>query len=167
MAPAQSATLPIIVLPKGGVLLPGIIQRISATPSRPDIPALLANVYTRAASRAPNGRIDNVPVACFPLASPFLSPDGQLLIQNGEQVDTPEHEEVDPAKVTRADLFAYGVAARITGIEGRGTGEFALLVEGVVRIKLEKIYQDRPYLEGKITYHRDAGAAAVSSFAPL
>ncbi|KAJ9132522.1 hypothetical protein NKR23_g11167 [Pleurostoma richardsiae] len=153
MARTESATLPVIPLPKGSVLLPGIIQRVAVSASRPDIPALLSAVYTRAASRGANGRIDTVPIACVPIASPYVSSSGQLLLQNGEPpslVDRP-----DPGKLTKADLFACGIAAKITGIEGRGTGEFALLVEGLARVKVDRIYQERPYFEGKVTHYQD------------
>ncbi len=155
MARAQSATLPLIALPKGSVLLPGVIQRIAVSSNRPDIASLLAAVYTRAASKSPNGRIDNVPIACVPFGSPLLGPNGQLLIQNGDATDIHDHQEIDPAKATKADLFAWGVAAKITGVEGRGTGEFTLLVEGVTRIRVEKIYSERPYLEGRMAHYRD------------
>lgn len=137
-------------------MLPGIIQRVLVSSSRPDIPALLSTVYTRAASRATNGRIDTVPIACVPIASPLLGPNGQLLIDNGEQANPADTlDSVRPTK--KSDLYSCGVAAKITGIEGRGTGEFALLVEGVARIKIEKIYQAQPYFEGKASYHYDEG----------
>ncbi|KAL2023413.1 hypothetical protein VTK56DRAFT_2770 [Thermocarpiscus australiensis] len=155
MARAQTATLPVIVLPRGSVLLPGVVQRIPVSSNRPDIASLLAAVYTRASSDTPNGRIDTVPIACVPLASPFLGPKGQLLVQNGERAISPDRGNVDAAKASKADLFDYGVAAKITGVEGRGTGEFTLLVEGVTRIRLDKIYRDKPYLEGRVVYCPD------------
>lgn len=150
MARTQTATLPVIALPRGSVLLPGVVQRIAVSSNRPDIASLLAAVYTRAASKTPNGRIDTVPIACVPLASPFLGSNGELLIQNGETAVSPDCGDVDPAKASKADLFGWGVAAKITGVEGRGTGEFTLLVEGVVRVKVEKIYNDKAYLEGRV-----------------
>ncbi|KAL2262678.1 hypothetical protein VTK26DRAFT_500 [Humicola hyalothermophila] len=158
MARTQTATLPVIALPRGSVLLPGIVQRVPVTADRPDIAALLALVYTRAASKTPNGRIDTVPIACFPLASPFLGPKGQLLIQDGERAASPDRGEFDPAKASKADLFPWGVAAKITGIEGRGTGEFKILVEGVTRIRLEKLYHEKNYLEAKVVSYQDEPA---------
>lgn len=155
MARGQTATLPLIPLLKGTVLLPGVIQRIPVSSSRPDIASLLATVYTRAATKSPNGRIDTVPIACVPLASPLVGPDGQLLIQNGENADLPERNPVSPANITKGDLYGWGVAAKITGVEGRGTGEFALLVEGVGRVKVDEVYSDRPFLEAKVVYHQD------------
>ncbi|KAK3944908.1 Lon protease C-terminal proteolytic domain-containing protein [Diplogelasinospora grovesii] len=156
MARAQTATLPLITLPWGSVLLPGVVQRIAVSSNRPDIESLLATVYTRAASKTPNGRIDTVPIACVPFASPLLGPNGQLLIQNGDPI--PEPREVDPVKPKTSDLFGWGVAAKIAGVEGRGTGEFTLLVEGVARIRVDKIYTDKPYLEGRVGYYQDEAA---------
>jgi ATP-dependent Lon protease len=150
----KTATLPILVLPRNTVLLPGIVQRIVVSSNRPDIASLLAAVYTRAASKAPNGRIDAVPIACIPLASPFLGPNGQLLIQDGERAVRPNRGDVDPAKASKSDLFDWGVAARITGLEG-GVGEFTLLVQGVTRVRLEKAYREKSYLEGKVVYFQD------------
>ncbi|ROT41819.1 ATP-dependent protease La 2 [Sodiomyces alkalinus F11] len=152
MAPQKAVSLPVIPLARGTVLLPGITQRIPVSASRPDIPALLANVYTRAASAGPNERVDNVPIACVPVASPFVGTNGQLLINNGEPIDESQIKHVDPATATKADLYNYGVAARITGIEGRGTAEFALRVEGVSRVRVEKITQERPYFEAKVKH---------------
>ncbi|KAK3990053.1 Lon protease C-terminal proteolytic domain-containing protein [Cladorrhinum sp. PSN332] len=159
MARSQTATVPIITLPRGSVLLPGVVQRILVSSNRPDVASLLAAVYTRAASKTPRGRIDTVPIACVPLASPLLGSNGQLLIQNGETNDNnetkSERAEVDPAKASKNDLFSWGVAAKITGVEGRGTGEFTLLVEGLARVRVDKIYTDKAYLEAKVVYYPD------------
>lgn len=171
MARGQTATLPLITLPKGSVLLPGVVQRIPVSSSRPDIASLLATVYTRAATKSPNGRIDTVPIACVPLASPLVGPNGQLLIHNGENTDLPERRPVSPASITKADLYGWGVAAKITGVEGRGTGEFTLLVEGVHRVKLDKVYSDRPFPEARVVNHQDEvslhDAALVELFGQL
>ncbi|KAK2044646.1 ATP-dependent protease La [Colletotrichum somersetense] len=155
MARSQPNTLPVIPLARGTILLPGVAQRIPVTAARPDIPALLANVYTRAATAAPNERIDAVPIACVPVSSPFVGPNGQLLIQDADHMDESLIKEVNPGTARKADLFNYGVAARITGIEGRGTAEFALRVEGVARIRVEKVTQERPHFEAKVKYFYD------------
>jgi ATP-dependent Lon protease len=160
--------LPIIPLPKGSVLLPGVVQRIPVSAQRPDIPALLADVYNRAASRATQDRLDTVPIACFPLASPLLSPDGKLLIEDGNShSDVSWSEDVDLARVTGSELFGFGTVARITGIEGKGTGDFALLVRGVARARLEKSHRQQPYLEGKVQYHRDEVSTSDSALEGL
>lgn len=156
MARTHSATLPIIPLHQGVVLLPGIIQRIPVSSSRPDIPALLSTVFTRAGAR--NDRIETVPIACVPQAqdSRLRGPNGQLLIENGEK-DYSKNGHSDSGGIAKADLFSWGVAAKVTGVEGRGTNSFSLLVEGVARVKVEKIYKVQPYFEGKVTYYQDEG----------
>lgn len=164
--PQTAVTLPVIPLARGTVLLPGITQRIPVSASRPDIPALLANVYTRAAAApaGPNQRIDAVPIACVPVGSPFVGPNGQLLIDDGTQVDESQIKQVDPGNAKKDDLYNYGVAARITGIEGRGTAEFALRVEGVSRVRIEKVTQERPYFEANVKHFPDAGRSAPRRF---
>lgn len=153
----QTASLPVIPLARGTVLLPGLVQRITVTSSRPDIPALLAHVYERAATKGPDGRIDSIPIACVPISSPLVGPNGQLIVHNGEELDRAESEQVNPGSAKTSDLYNFGVAAKIVGIDGRGSGEFALRVEGTTRIRLDGIYQERPFFEGNVTYYYDEG----------
>ncbi|KAK7218586.1 hypothetical protein V2G26_006589 [Clonostachys chloroleuca] len=155
MARNQTASLPVIPLARGTVLLPGLVQRIPVTSSRPDIPALLAHVYERAAAKGPEGRIDQVPICCVPISSPHVGPSGQLLINNGEEVDSSQSDDINPGSAKTADLYNFGVAAKIIGVDGRGSGEFALRVEGTARIRLDGIYQERPFFEGNVTYFTD------------
>ncbi|KAJ6784605.1 hypothetical protein PWT90_08838 [Aphanocladium album] len=155
MGKAQKMSLPLIPLPRDTILLPGLVQRISVTSNRPDVAALLAHVYERAASKGPDGRIDSVPIACVPVNSPFVGPNGQLLINNGEEPDTSTIEEVNPGAAKKGDLYHFGVAAKIIGIDGRGAGEFALRVEGTSRVRIESITRERPYFEGQVTFFTD------------
>lgn len=162
MGRPQAKTLPLIPLGRDTVLLPGIIQRIPVTANRPDIPALLSHVYESVAKKGSATRIDTVPIVCVPLGSPFVGPGGQLLINNGEEPDTSQIEEVDIAQAKQSDLFGFGVAAKIIGIDGRDSGEFALRVEGTHRVKVETISHDRKYFEAKVTYHNDEGTLSPS-----
>jgi ATP-dependent Lon protease len=162
MSSAISTTLPVIPLAKGTVLLPGVVLRIPVSISRPDIPALLSNVYSRAASRTSPSRLDHINIACVPLTSPLLSQKGQKLIAQDEQSLKPkERLDINPASATKEDIFGYGVAAKISGVEGRGTGEFALLVEGIARVRIERITQERPFFEAEVTYEYDDGELEV------
>lgn len=161
MALSSPVSLPIIPLPKGTVLLPGIVLRLNVTADRPDIPAILAHVYSQAASKTQGKRLDSVHVACVPLRSPLLSQHGQRMItEEGQKV---YDAEVSPADASKEDLFGYGVAAKVSGVEGRGTGEFALIVEGVARIRIEKYTQDAPFLEADVAYQYDEGMALMFS----
>jgi ATP-dependent Lon protease len=157
MAPLKF-TLPILPLANDTVLLPGIVLRIPVPRNRPDIPALLSNVYSRAAAKTTTQRLDNANIACVPLCSPLLKPAGQPLIpQDGQSPQPKERLDLNVSAATKDDLFEYGVAARISGVEGRGTGEFAVLVEGLVRIKIDKVTQERPFFEAEVTYENDEG----------
>lgn len=158
MARSQTAVLPVIPLARGTILLPGLVQRIPVNANRPDIPALLAHVYERAATKGPDGRIDGVPIACVPVSSPLVGPNGQLLIGDAEDIDSSQIEEVHPGSAEKADLFNFGVAAKIIGIDGRGTGEFALRVEGSSRVRIDSISRERPFFEGRVTYFIDEGS---------
>lgn len=167
MPRSHSATLPILPLPQGTVLLPGIVKSIPVSSARPDLLALLTAVYTRAGARSSKGRIDAIPIACVPQA-PGLSlvgPDGTPLIENGERDYSGEIH--DSSRISKRDLFRSGIAAKITGVEGRGTGEFSILVEGVARVKVEKIYQTQPHFEGKVTYHQDQAPVHEKTFDEL
>lgn len=158
-----TATLPLIPLPKDTVLLPGIVLRVPVGSDRPDIPALLSHVYTRAAAKTPSQRLDNVHIACVPLNSPLLSKDGQKLIpENNTNGDSKDVEDFDPSQVAGNDLFGFATAAKISGVEGRGTGQFALLVEGITRVRIDKITKEHPFFEAEITYHDDKGTMAIS-----
>ncbi|PMD36166.1 ATP-dependent protease-like protein la [Hyaloscypha variabilis F] len=156
MAPAKPITLPVIPLAKDTVLLPGIVLRIPVAGLRPDIPALLSSVYSRAASKSPSQRLDHLHIACVPLNSPVLTKNGQKMISQNERSPPPkERLDIKPGSATKEDLFGYGVAAKISGVEGRGTGEFALIVEGVARLRIDKITQERPFFEAEVTYEYD------------
>lgn len=160
MAPPRptTATHAIIPLARNTVLLPGIVLRIPIAGNRTDIPALLSNIYSRTASKTPRDRSDNANVVCVPLSSPYLTPSGQKVTsQDGRNSKIGERPEVDPSNATKDDLFRCGVAAKITGVEGRGTGEFALLVEGLTRVRIEEVIKERPYFEAEVTYHYDDG----------
>lgn len=142
--------LPIIPQTTGQVLLPtGVIQRIPVSPHQPEIPSLLANIYTRAAAQKSTSGIENIAVACIPIKPEALSEASEN--ENAEEVD-----HLTAAPIEAQDLGTYGVRAKITGFDGNGsTGEFALLVKGISRIRIERLTQDRPFFEGQATEHVD------------
>lgn len=148
MAHRPLPKLPIITLAKNSVLLPGAVLRIPVLPSRTDIRALLSDIR----------RLDEVNIVCVPLSSPYLTKTGQNTIEDVKQIDINSQKkrlDVNPATVTPDDIFGYGVAAQIRGVEGRGTGEFALLVEGISRVSIDKIISVKPYMEAEVTYQYD------------
>lgn len=88
-----------------------------------------------------------------------------MIDRDGKGWRPTERLDINPSSATREDLFGYGVAAKISGVEGRGTGEFALLVEGVARVRIDKLTQERPFFEAEVTYGYDEGNAPSSFMA--
>lgn len=169
MAKTPRATrLPLIPLAADAVLLPGNGLRIPFAASRPDIPALLSQVYSKTAGKNSAQRYDAVHVICVPLNSPLLSKNGQKLIgdkrkdKDGED-KVGERKLPEPAEARKEDLFTWGTAAKIGGVEGRGTGEFSLIVEGLSRVRILKVTQERPYFEAEVAYETDDGKYLIAS----
>ncbi|EMR68965.1 hypothetical protein MGN70_014261 [Eutypa lata] len=149
----QSAIVPVIPLANSSVLYPGSVLRIPVPSTRSDIPALLSSIYTRASQSSK--RVDQIPVVCVPLTSPLLSRRGQRLIEN----DPDKYKkllEANPKNITKDRLYGYGVAAKITGIQGQNGAEFNLLVQGVSRVSMDKITQEKPFYEAKVNYHSES-----------
>ncbi|KAI1103112.1 Lon protease-like protein 2, peroxisomal [Jackrogersella minutella] len=149
---AQSTMLPVIPLGKNHVLFPGSVIRIPVPASRSDIPALLASVYTRASKGA--RRVDQIPVVCVPTNSPLLNRRGQLLLdQNPDRYD--KLSDVNKNNIKGEKLFGFGVSGKISAIQGQNGAEFNLLVQGVSRVSIDKVTQERPYFEAKVSSHAD------------
>jgi ATP-dependent Lon protease len=165
MAPARAQKVPVIPLAADTVLLPGNGLRIPFAASRPDIPALLSQVYTRAAGKPVSQRYNNAHVICVPLNSPLLTSTGQSLLTENELKDKDgkaKYTIPDPASAKKGDLFTWGTAAKISGVEGRGTGEFSLIVEGVSRVRVLRVTQERPYFEADVQYETDVGKYTIT-----
>ncbi|KAI9797129.1 MAG: hypothetical protein M1833_005644 [Piccolia ochrophora] len=153
----QSNKLTLLPLPKDTILLPGIVLRVPVA-DRADVPALLSSVYGRAATQSdrfsrPDAR--SILVGCVPLASPLLSQDGQRLLSDapgGRNPDDARGTEVAPDQASKDDLFRFGTAARVSGMEGKGSGELAIIVEGVKRFSISTFTQERPFFEAEVTY---------------
>ncbi|CAD6503536.1 BgTH12-03198 [Blumeria graminis f. sp. triticale] len=164
MTSTRKVNLPLIPLPKDTVLLPGVVLRIPIASNRPDIPALLAKIYNRVATKAFHQRSDHAHVVCVPLSSPFVNIDSQNSKFEDEQSPRPRDEvEINPVNATTEDLFEYGVAARISGVEGRRTGEVAVLVEGIVRVKIDRLTKQRPFFEADVVYENDSVISSEDS----
>lgn len=151
--------LPIIPLPYDTVPICGRKLQIAAV-NRPDIVAIVANFYNGAFGNKSKDHAASI--GCVPLRSPYLSPDGQKLIESGKASDK-EPAVPDPAHASRDDLFNFGVVAKIQGIEGGKTGEIKLILDCTTRFKLGKITQDKPYLEGRCEIYKDEGMTTDSS----
>jgi ATP-dependent Lon protease len=124
---------------------------------------MLAHIYST--SPAPR-KDDSIIVGCVPLASPLLSRDGLRLLTHNDEKDTAREsakpaKPAAPAQATKDDLFGFGTLARINSLHNRLGGELALIVEGISRFKISEITKERPYFEGKVDYHPNAGMIPV------
>jgi ATP-dependent Lon protease len=153
MGKSKSKIIPVIPLQKGQVLLPGVTLRI-AIAYRPDIAALLARVYSISSNPRNESPIE---VGCVPVGSPLLSPDGKRLIEGGLDDDNDVLHVDDDGK-----LFGFGTMAKITGVQGRVQGELSLIVEGLNRFQVDRITQEKPYVEARITYITEDGLFNIS-----
>ncbi|KAI4205733.1 MAG: hypothetical protein LQ350_000230 [Teloschistes chrysophthalmus] len=145
---SKAQTLPILPLPKGVVLLPGVTLRIPVA-GRSDVFSLLTSLYSR--SKTPKVDASATPIGCVPLASPLLSPDGQQLIEGQGRPRTELDDDFNaPGDFKREDLFSYGTMARISGVQGRRSDDVTLVVEGLRRFKISKITKEKPFLEAVV-----------------
>ncbi|EPS40526.1 hypothetical protein H072_5597 [Dactylellina haptotyla CBS 200.50] len=167
--PIPPTVLPVIPLPSGHVLLPGVTKRIHVN-DRPDIVALLRTVFGKSADEFLSNAHNLV--GCVPLKPPsqvqFLrdrtdqkhvegEPDSSLErdslgvedIANRiiKAVITPENKIAGPA-----DLFTHGVSAKVVGLEERTAGGMTILVEGVAIFRLGRITQENPYIAAEVDY---------------
>jgi ATP-dependent Lon protease len=153
---ANRILIPIIPLPRGSVLLPGVTHRIPIE-NRPDIPALLSATYSDVATSRRDG--STVVAGCVPLCSPLLSPEGQKLLEDSEdRVMNTARQLADPGAVKlEKDLFVYGTTVKITGVQGRRQSELKLVVEGLQRFRVERFTQFKPYVECEVTVVQEEG----------
>ena len=149
-------TLPILPLPKGSVLLPGVTIRVPVN-GRSDIPALLSSVFAK--GKQPRPDASSISLGCIPINSALLRSDGQHLLQ-GKELDVTETDTEDvanPGDVDHRRLFMFGCMAKISGVQGRRTDDLALIVEGVRRIRVDRFTQMRPYFEAEVALLNDEG----------
>ncbi|KAF2179991.1 ATP-dependent protease La [Zopfia rhizophila CBS 207.26] len=141
----STKVLPLIPLAPPLAVLPGTTLKIPIT-NRADVAAILAKIYSISPTAKPDAAIT---VACVPLNSNSLSKDGRLLIEKGKKNGKVVFES-DPVAATKKDLFGYGCVAKVSGVQGRRQGELALVVEGLERVEVVNVLQERPYFEGEL-----------------
>ena len=101
-------------------------------------------------------------IGCVPMSSPLLNRTGQNLITDSEVAVNDGRLVGDVKK----DLFDYGTLAKICGIEGKGTGEMSLLVEGVARFRVERLTQFEPCVQAEVSYYDDDGMVLGLAYPP-
>ncbi|KAF2129682.1 ATP-dependent protease La [Dothidotthia symphoricarpi CBS 119687] len=142
--PSKTSTkvLPLIPLPPPLAVLPGTTLKIPIN-NRSDIAAILAKIY----SISPTARPDaSITVACVPLCSRLLIEDGR---QDPRTAEGRAYES-DPMLATKDDVFGYACVAKVSGVQGQRRGELSLVVEGLERVQVVDVVQERPYFEGEL-----------------
>ncbi|ORY18363.1 Lon protease C-terminal proteolytic domain-domain-containing protein [Clohesyomyces aquaticus] len=140
--------LPLIPLAPPLAVLPGTTLKIPIT-NRADVAAILAKIYSISPTAKPDAAIT---VACVPLCSKNLSRDGRMLIEDGGE-DTRGEDgvfESDPVNALKKDVFGFACVAKVSGVQGRRQGELSLVVEGIERVRVAEVVQERPYFEGEL-----------------
>ncbi|KAJ5492298.1 ATPase AAA-type core [Penicillium expansum] len=146
---------PLVPLPKGSVLLPGVTLRIPVS-NRPDLANLLSSLVDKPSKRDAN----TITFGCVPLNSPFLSRDGQQLLE-GDDSDSERKEEydsIDAGQARKEDLFRYGTIGKVIGVQRRAYSEPFLLVQGSQRFTIKKVLRDRPYFEADVFIHDESNS---------
>ena len=156
MGQSRSQTLPILPLPKGSVLLPGITLRVPIA-DRTDVPALLSTVFAK--DRRPRPDASSILIGCVPINSPLLRSDGQFLLDDAESRSRRriEDDDIDPGDADHRDLFTYGTVAKISGVQGRRADDLSLIVEGIRRFRIDRFTQMRPFFEAEVAYIDEEG----------
>lgn len=150
----RAMKIPLVPLARDSVLLPGVTLRIPIS-NRPDIPLLLTSLFSRASSRSSKSP---VVVGCVPLNSPYLSKDGQQLLEDADRGGQRSLDTVtDPSQASKADLFGYGTIAKVIGVQGRAKVEPYLLVEGAKRFSIRKITKESPHFEAEVIPYDEPG----------
>lgn len=147
----RATKLPLVPLAKGSVLLPGVTLRIPVS-NRPDLTNLLSSLVDR-----PKRDGNSITFGCIPLGSPFLSRDGQHLLE-GEDSDEERKEDydsIDAGQARKDDLFSHGTVGKVIGVQRRAYAEPFLLVQGSQRFTVKKVLKDRPYFEAEVFIHEE------------
>lgn len=151
----RTTKIPLIPLPKGSVLLPKVLTGIPFL-NRPDITNLLPSREYRS---QPSKNGNALTFGCIPLNSPLLSKDGKNLIENGGMNDAKKEESqaVDVKRAKEEDLFQYGTVGKLVGLQRYDHTEPQLLVQGVQRFTVKRVWKEKQFLEAEVTLHEDPG----------
>lgn len=147
----RATKLPLVPLAKGSVLLPGVTLRIPVS-NRPDLTNLLSSLVDR-----PKRDGNSITFGCIPLSSPFLSRDGQQLLEGEDSDDERKegYDSIDAGQARKDDLFGHGTVGKVIGVQRRAYAEPYLLVQGSQRFTVKKILKDRPYFEAEVFVHEE------------
>lgn len=124
----KPASLPLLVLPHGSVLLPGSVMRIGV--SRKDTASLLSRIYRQ-------GREGSLDVTTAALGCVAW------------KEEKPSTEVINDCS---SNLFEVGILAKVVRLERRLVEGFVVVVEGVSRFRIDRVTQTSPYMEA-IVFH--------------
>lgn len=153
---SEAVKIALVPLPKGTVLLPGVTSRIPVS-HRPDLSNLLSSLLDRSATS--NQRENTVTFGCVPLNSPYLSKDGQQLLEDNNLSDArkEEYDVIDAGQARKEDLYRHGTVGKVIGVQRRVYAEPSLLVQGVQRFTIQRVLKERPFFEAEVTMHDEQG----------
>lgn len=153
----RTIKLPLVPLAKGSVLLPGVTLRIPVS-NRPDLTNLLSSLVDRPQKRDGS----SITFGCIPLNSPFLSRDGQQLLEGDESEDErkEDYDAIDAGQARKEDLYRFGTVGKVIGVQRRAYAEPFLLVQGSQRFTVKKILKDRPFFEAEVSLHEESSKFA-------
>lgn len=156
----KATKVSLVPLPKGSVLLPSVSLRIPVS-NRPDLANLLSTLLDRSNSGKRDG--STITFGCVPLSSPFLSKDGQNLLEDGnlnnEQKEA--YDSLDAGQARTEDLFGYGTLGKVVGIQRRAFAEPYLLVQGMQRFSVKRVLKERPFFEAEVILHEEKGKQSI------
>ncbi|KAL4802298.1 Lon protease C-terminal proteolytic domain-containing protein [Aspergillus unguis] len=158
----RTTKLSLVPLPKGSVLLPGATLRIPVS-NRPDLANLLSSLLDR--TQAIKRDANSITFGCVPLASPYLSKDGQHVIADGAVNGnrSEEFESFDAGQARKDDLFHYGTLGKVIGVQRRAYSEPHLLVQGVQRLTVKRVTKERPFFEAECILHDEKELSSTDS----
>ena len=156
----RTTKLSLVPLPKGSVLLPGVTLRIPVS-NRPDLANLLSSILDRTSVARRDGNV--IAFGCVPLGSPFLSKDGQQLLDNGNLDDAKkeDYEAIDAGQARKEDLYQYGTVGKVIGVQRRAYSEPSLVVQGMQRFTINRVLKERPFFEAETLVHDDQGTSRM------
>ncbi|KAA8893164.1 Lon protease C-terminal proteolytic domain-containing protein [Sphaerosporella brunnea] len=179
MVAVKPSTLPLIALPYGTVLLPGVVLRIYISDRR-DITSLLNKLSNNSSTLDAT----NVAIGLIPLRPP-TEDSTRVIHEEGDEYEKDSSSRgtfstkslsqsalnVDPSSATVDELFTHGAVARIVGIEGSSQPDhavgdasksgdgLALVVEGVSRFAVKQFRQRTPWIEADVEHFVDEAIA--------
>lgn len=155
MSPPRQ-TLPLLPLPAGMVLLPGVTLRVPIA-DRADILPLLGHVFNEAknvrksiSEQEPRSAI----VGCVHVRPASKDQDHQSVTSS---TNVPLEQRI------KQDFSEFGTTAKVIGLDQPILGGLSLVVEGLRRFRLVSITRVKPFFEGAVKVHGGDGRSSCLS----